>query len=80
MVFFRRHEPCLRRSVAQANGDQGALKLLKETEARLERRRVRKNLFIQAVSDATDFDKVRSNALQCGAVRCGAVLRCRTPD
>lgn len=44
--------------MAERSEDHGALKALKEREARLERRRVKKNLFIQAVSDATDFQQV----------------------
>ena len=46
------------RFMAQSSGDHRALKLLREREDRLERRRARKNLFIQAVSDATDFQQV----------------------
>lgn len=49
------------RFTATSNGDEGALKLLREREARLERRRVKKNLFIQAVSDATDFQQVKQH-------------------
>ncbi|CAM9410347.1 unnamed protein product [Ectocarpus sp. 13 AM-2016] len=45
--------------IAQSNGDHRALKQLKELEAKLERRRVENNLFIQAVSDATDFKQER---------------------
>lgn len=48
----------LSREIAQSNGDHRALKELKEREAKLERRRVENNLFIQAVSDATDFEQV----------------------
>ncbi|CBJ48583.1 hypothetical protein Esi_0039_0019 [Ectocarpus siliculosus] len=47
------------RAIAQSNGDHRALKELKELEAKLERRRVENNLFIQAVSDATDFQQER---------------------
>lgn len=49
----------LRRYVAESNDDQGALKTLHEMELRLESRRHEHNLFIQAVSDATDFEKVQ---------------------
>ncbi|CAM9388486.1 unnamed protein product [Ectocarpus sp. 12 AP-2014] len=48
-----------KRETAQSNGDHRALKELKEREAKLERRRVENNLFIQAVSDATDFEQER---------------------
>ncbi|CAM9308464.1 unnamed protein product [Ectocarpus fasciculatus] len=48
-----------KREIAQSNGDHRALKELKEREAKLERRRVENNLFIQAVSDATDFEQER---------------------
>ncbi|CAB1119919.1 unnamed protein product [Ectocarpus sp. CCAP 1310/34] len=48
-----------KREIAQLNGDHRALKQLKELEAKLERRRVENNLFIQAVSDATDFEQER---------------------
>lgn len=51
---------CLKRRLAEKNGDHRALRALKVREARVEMRRVRKNLFIQAVSDATDFTKVLS--------------------
>eukprot|EP00903_Cladosiphon_okamuranus_P020045 g18412.t1 len=47
------------RLLALSNGDMRALKALREREERLERRRVKKNLFIQAVSDATDFQQER---------------------
>lgn len=49
----------LNRCIAESNGDIVALRALIEKEARLERRRLKKNLFIQAVSDATDFKQVR---------------------
>ncbi|CAM9839768.1 unnamed protein product, partial [Pylaiella littoralis] len=47
------------RYVAESSGDVRALKTLQERESRLKRRRDRKNLFIQAVSDATDFKQER---------------------
>ncbi|CAM9499456.1 unnamed protein product, partial [Scytosiphon promiscuus] len=56
------------RYIAESNGDSAVLRTLREKEAKLERRRVKKNLFIQAVSDATDFkqerERLRDTALQ----------------
>lgn len=53
-----------RRYEAERDGDHRALRALRAKEMRLELRRARKNLFIQAVSEATDFKKVPLGVLK----------------
>eukprot|EP00904_Undaria_pinnatifida_P002206 jgi/Undpi1/11987/HiC_scaffold_4.g01686.m1 len=48
----------IKRDAAEKEGDDRALRALRAREAQLEARKNRRNLFIQAVCDATDFEKM----------------------
>ncbi|CAN0065809.1 unnamed protein product [Ascophyllum nodosum] len=54
-----------RRYQAERDGDRKALRALNVVETRLENRRDKNNLYIQAVSDAADLKKVSDFVCLC---------------
>lgn len=52
---------CRCSDAAERDGNSRLLRALRTRESELEGRRSRRNLFIQAVCDATDFDKVSAH-------------------